>query len=71
LIDAALVGVSAWALASGQCDGAARVFRSDGIWHVEVDGLREAVASPSARPAVGRARKLGADTDAVLRDLAV
>jgi hypothetical protein len=70
LLDLALADVSARAMASGSIDDDARVVRSEGIWHVEVAGLRQPVASPTARRASGRARELGADTDSVLRELA-
>jgi crotonobetainyl-CoA:carnitine CoA-transferase CaiB-like acyl-CoA transferase len=39
-------------------------------WEVRADGARQRVLPPRARPCTATARPLGADTDAVLRELA-
>ncbi len=69
LLDVALRDVAAHAARSGAGARDAEVRPTDGGFEVVADGRRERVANPRARRARGRARPLGADTHAVLREL--
>lgn len=80
LLDLALRDVAAHAAAFGPRPPEATVRPIDrdggreereGEWEVEAAGQRAAVAPPRARPAPGPARALGADTRAVLEELAI
>jgi len=76
LVDVSLVGAARTALdAATALDPAepapARVVADGPGWRVECAGQRAAVAPPRARRPAGRARPLGADTEAVLRDWGV
>ena len=48
---------------------AATVLRRDGAWFVAAEGALGRVVPPRARRPAGRARALGADTHAVLREV--
>ena len=76
LLGLALRDVAAHAAAFGPGVSPATVRsrrRPDGglAWEVSADGVRQPVLPPRARPLLGAARPLGADTDAVLRALDV
>lgn len=48
----------------------AKVLRGGNGWEVSVDGERQSVLAPRARPRFARARALGADTESVLSEFA-
>lgn len=70
LLDVALRDVVAHAMAFPGEVRVGHVVPGDEGWLVEIDGRREPVAKPRARPPAARAPKLGADTAAVWRELA-
>jgi hypothetical protein len=70
LVDVSLRDVAAHAARSGAGAREARVERVDGGFEVVAGGSRARVLAPRARKACGAARPLGADTEAVLRELA-
>jgi hypothetical protein len=70
LLDVSLRDVAACAALSGSGARDARVRPSDGGFEVVAGGRSQRVLPPRARAAPMRARPLGADTQAVLRDLA-
>lgn len=65
LLDVSLFAAAAWALGDPGAHAARMHGDRDG-WAVEAAGERVRVAEPRARPAVSRARALGADTREVL-----
>lgn len=67
-IDVTLRGAAQRA-ATADDDAAAAVVRRNGEWFVAAEGVLGRVAPPRARRAAGRARPLGADTHAVLREV--
>lgn len=69
LLDVALARVAAHALHAART-GASRTVPDGNGWRVETAGGSARVASPRARPVLGRARPFGADTESVLRELA-
>ncbi len=69
LLDLALRDVVAHALGPCAARADANVHRSGDGWEVEVGGERQKVLPPRARPVRKRAPSLGADTDAVLREV--
>jgi crotonobetainyl-CoA:carnitine CoA-transferase CaiB-like acyl-CoA transferase len=70
LLDVALRDVAACAALSGGCAPEARVRQVDGGFEVAAGGRSERVLPPRARALRGSARPLGADTQAVRRELA-
>jgi hypothetical protein len=70
LLDLALRDVAAHAARFAEGARDAQVRRANGGFEVVADGRSEAVRAPRARRPAGRARPLGADTQAVLRELA-
>ena len=70
LLDVSLRDVAAHAARSGAGAREARVERVDGGFEVVAGGSRARVLAPRARKGRGAARPLGADTEAVLRELA-
>ena len=71
LLDLALRDVTAHVLGFGETPCAAQVRRVGSGFEVVADGARAPVLEPRARVARGRAPALGADTHAVLQDLAI
>jgi crotonobetainyl-CoA:carnitine CoA-transferase CaiB-like acyl-CoA transferase len=69
LLDVALRDVVAHLLVRGGRAREARVERVGSGWEVAQGTARQAVLPPRARVARGRARSLGADTEAVLAEL--
>lgn len=69
LLDVALRDVVAHLLVRGGRAREARVERAGSAWEVVQGAARQAVLPPRARAARGRARSLGADTEAVLAEL--
>jgi crotonobetainyl-CoA:carnitine CoA-transferase CaiB-like acyl-CoA transferase len=69
LLDLSLRDITAHALGSPLTPSEAEVRTRNGSHHVHVDGAAEPVRPPRSAPAGRRARPLGADTAAVLRDL--
>jgi crotonobetainyl-CoA:carnitine CoA-transferase CaiB-like acyl-CoA transferase len=70
LLDVSLRDVAAHAALSGGAHRDARVRPADGGFEVVAGGRSQRVLPPRARAGRGSARPLGADTDAVLRELA-
>ena len=71
LLDLALRDVTAHVLGFGEKPRAAQVRRVGSGFEVVAEGERAPVLAPRARIARGRARALGADTHAVLRELGI
>ena len=71
LLDLALRDVTAHVLGFGAKPGEVQVRRLGSGFEVVADGDRAPVLAPRARTARDRARPLGADTHAVLRDLGI
>jgi hypothetical protein len=69
LLDVALRDVVAHLLVRGGSTREARVERAGSGWEVAQGSARQAVLPPRARATRGRARSLGADTEAVLAEL--
>jgi len=68
LLDVSMARVARDAFGDGPAPGA-RVLAEHDAWFVSCEGSREPVAAPRARRPAGRAHPLGADTEAVLREL--
>jgi crotonobetainyl-CoA:carnitine CoA-transferase CaiB-like acyl-CoA transferase len=71
LLDVSLCDAAAHAACFAGHAREARVHAVAGGFEVEAEGRREAVRPPRARRAAGRARPLGADTEAVLAEWGV
>jgi crotonobetainyl-CoA:carnitine CoA-transferase CaiB-like acyl-CoA transferase len=69
LLDVSLREVAAAAATGGGGGREARVLRAGCGFEVEAGGVRQPVCAPRARRPAGRARPLGADTAAVLREM--
>jgi hypothetical protein len=66
LVDASLFAASAFAAEAPRIKGAT-VERHDGAWLLTGEGWSEVMREPTAPPASGKARALGADTAAILQ----